>query len=119
VHFAHDTSEDESLRLQFLTFLLLTTTFSFFLFIIPCRPGVPFETEASLRDRGTSKTPDVLLKSPVGILVPSKKKKSDGSSPTKEQQEKEWKVINWIDSKVRCRFFGCVSQNSRRRYFSY
>jgi hypothetical protein len=50
--------------------------------------GLPFETEAQLRERGTSRTPDILLSSPLGIEVP----KSNG--------ETEWKVICWIDSKV-------------------
>jgi hypothetical protein len=52
--------------------------------------GIPFETEAQLRDRGTSRTPDVLLSAPVGIEVP--RKDGDGT---------EWKVVCWIDSKVR------------------
>jgi hypothetical protein len=51
--------------------------------------GIPFETEAQLRDRGTSRTPDVLLSAPVGIEVP--RKDGDGT---------EWKVVCWIDSKV-------------------
>ena len=52
--------------------------------------GIPFETEADLRDLGTSRTPDILLSCPMGVQVP----KEDGSG-------KEWKVISWIDSKVR------------------
>jgi hypothetical protein len=51
--------------------------------------GIPFETEAQLRNRGTSRTPDILLSAPLGIEVPSK----NGSKT-------EWKVICWIDSKV-------------------
>jgi CDAN1-interacting nuclease 1 len=49
---------------------------------------VPFETEAQLRSRGTSKTPDVLLTCPLGVPV----KLKDGSV--------EWKVVCWIDSKA-------------------
>ena len=47
--------------------------------------GVAFETEEQLRQRGTSRTPDILLSSPVGIRT----------SP-----ESEWKMICWIDSKA-------------------
>lgn len=54
-----------------------------------CDLDIPFETEADLRDRGTSKTPDVLLGTPLGIEVPT----IDGSSV-------EWQMICWIDSKV-------------------
>ena len=46
-------------------------------------PGIPFETEAELREKGTSRTPDVLLSCPIGVRVGS-----------------EWKVVCWIDSKV-------------------
>ena len=52
--------------------------------------GIPFETETDLRGRGTSRTPDILLSCPMGVLVP----KADGTG-------KEWKIICWIDSKVR------------------
>lgn len=55
-------------------------------------PDIPFESEAQLRDRGTSKTPDVLLQYPIGIPVEVGDKESD--EPTK------WKMICWIDSKV-------------------
>lgn len=57
---------------------------------------IPFETENELRERGTARTPDVLLSCPVGIEVP--KKNGDGS---------EWKVVCWIDSKVGL-FFTCL-----------
>ena len=53
---------------------------------------IPFENEEQLRDRGTSRTPDVLLSTPLGIEVP--KKNGNGA---------EWKIICWIDSKVRGR----------------
>ena len=46
--------------------------------------GIPFETESDLRDKGSSKTPDVLLQCPIGVQV-----------------GEEWRVVNWIDSKVR------------------
>ena len=47
--------------------------------------GIPFETETHLRQRGVSKTPDILLTCPIGVQIPS---------------TKEWKVICWIDSKA-------------------
>mmetsp|Transcript_3568 Transcript_3568/g.5236 ORF Transcript_3568/g.5236 Transcript_3568/m.5236 type:complete len:126 (-) Transcript_3568:484-861(-) len=56
---------------------------------------VPFETETDLRERGTSRTPDILLTCPVGIQVP----KRNG-------QGLEWKVVCWIDSKA---MFGDVN----------
>lgn len=57
--------------------------------------GIPFETEAELRERGTSRTPDILLSCPVGI---KRRRKHD----TKD----EWAVICWIDSKA---LFGDVN----------
>jgi hypothetical protein len=54
------------------------------------RLDIPFETESELRDRGTARTPDVLLSAPLGVEVP----RTDGSGS-------EWKVVCWIDSKVR------------------
>jgi hypothetical protein len=51
--------------------------------------GIPFETEAQLRERGTAKTPDILLSLPLG--VETLKKSGEGT---------EWKVVCWIDSKV-------------------
>ena len=51
---------------------------------------IPFETETELRERGTARTPDILLSCPVGIQVP--KRSGEGL---------EWKVVSWIDSKVR------------------
>jgi len=53
---------------------------------------ISFENEEQLRDRGTARTPDVLLSVPLGIEV--LKKDSSGT---------EWKIICWIDSKVRKR----------------
>ncbi len=44
---------------------------------------IPFESEEDLRNRGTSKTPDILLSIPLGI------KRGD-----------QWKMICWIDSKA-------------------
>jgi Protein of unknown function TPD sequence-motif len=58
----------------------------------PHHEGIPFDTENDLRQRGTSKTPDTLLKVPVGIEVPK---------PGGGADETEWKMICWIDSKVR------------------
>lgn len=51
--------------------------------------GIPFETEAILRGRGTSRTPDILLSCPLGVQV----QKEDGSGTS-------WKMITWIDSKA-------------------
>lgn len=45
--------------------------------------GIPFETEANLRARGTARTPDALLRTPVAVDHCGK-----------------WKIINWIDSKA-------------------
>lgn len=45
--------------------------------------GIPFEAEEQLREKGTAKTPDVLLLVPVAFQVGS-----------------EWKIVNWIDSKA-------------------
>lgn len=50
---------------------------------------IPFESEADLKSQGTSKTPDVLLSSPIGVQVPN----ATGDAM-------EWKMICWIDSKV-------------------
>lgn len=52
--------------------------------------NIPFETEAELRNKGTSRTPDILLSIPLGVEVT----KRDGSGT------KEWKVVCWIDSKA-------------------
>mmetsp|Transcript_694 Transcript_694/g.1247 ORF Transcript_694/g.1247 Transcript_694/m.1247 type:complete len:159 (+) Transcript_694:448-924(+) len=46
--------------------------------------GIPFETESQLREMGSARTPDVLLKTPVAFKMNSE----------------EWKVVCWIDSKV-------------------
>ncbi|GKY96048.1 hypothetical protein MPSEU_000565000 [Mayamaea pseudoterrestris] len=51
--------------------------------------GIGFDTEDQLRKIGTSRTPDVLLASPLAVRVPCKK--CTGY---------EWKVICWIDSKA-------------------
>ena len=50
---------------------------------------VPFESESQLRERGTARTPDVLLSCPMGVRVPRKNESDIG-----------WKVVCWIDSKV-------------------
>lgn len=56
---------------------------------------VPFESEQALRERGTSRTPDVLLSCPMGVRVTKKDADDDG-----------WRVICWIDSKA---LFGDVN----------
>jgi Protein of unknown function TPD sequence-motif len=76
--------------LSFASFLYFCRFTDFSLFDSTFNKGIPFETEAQLRDRGTSRTPDVLLSCPVGIQVTSR----DGESTV-------WKMICWIDSKVR------------------
>jgi hypothetical protein len=58
-------------------------------YLIYFPPGASFETESQLRDRGTSRTPDILLTIPLGIEVPKK-----------EGQGTEWRIVCWIDSKV-------------------
>ena len=61
--------------------------------------GIPYENEEQLRNRGTSRTPDVVLKTPLGIQVMKK-----------DESGMEWKMITWIDSKVSMHFFllfGC------------
>eukprot|EP00934_Nitzschia_sp_Nitz4_P004059 Nitzschia sp. Nitz4//scaffold150_size53981//12331//13028//NITZ4_006672-RA/size53981-augustus-gene-0.33-mRNA-1//1//CDS//3329537056//4049//frame0 len=45
--------------------------------------GIPFETESNLREKGSSKTPDIVLQIPIGVRVGS-----------------EWRVVCWIDSKA-------------------
>lgn len=98
--------------------------------------GVPFETEDDLRRRGTAKTPDVLLLTPVGMKVRKRRGREkvevgddtvarledrfaeatvvddSGMGLGEDHAEKdkgygededgyEWKMICWIDSKVR------------------
>ena len=50
---------------------------------------MPFETEKDLQDRGTAKTPDVLLSCPIAVEI-----------PTNDGKQTNWKIINWIDSKA-------------------
>jgi hypothetical protein len=50
---------------------------------------IPFETEEQLRERGSARTPDILLSIPVGVQVPN----SEGGGS-------DWKVVCWIDSKA-------------------
>jgi len=53
------------------------------------RMGIPFETEDELRERGTARTPDILFSCPVAIRT-----------STRNDEEHDWKMICWIDSKV-------------------
>ena len=78
--------------------------------------GIPFETEEQLRKRGTAKTPDVLLSCPVGLKVRKKKsphpiQKSPSHLPGnfEKEDEYEWKIICWIDSKA---LFGDVDTHT-------
>mmetsp|Transcript_24596 Transcript_24596/g.57755 ORF Transcript_24596/g.57755 Transcript_24596/m.57755 type:complete len:325 (+) Transcript_24596:47-1021(+) len=45
--------------------------------------GIPFESEAQLREKGSARTPDVVLSCPVSFRVNS-----------------EWHMVSWIDSKA-------------------
>merc|ERR1712032_659322 len=45
--------------------------------------GIPFESESQLRKKGSARTPDVVLSSPVGVKIGS-----------------EWLIVCWIDSKA-------------------
>jgi len=79
--------------------------------------NIPFETENDLRIKGTARTPDVLLSTPVGMKVMKVPKRSSTSRKLlldendghfakendgeDDDEEYEWKVVCWIDSKVR------------------
>lgn len=63
-----------------------------------CLTGIPFESEANLRARGTSRTPDVLLQTPLAIHLFDSKR-----------GEWIWKLITWIDSKA---LFGDVDTHN-------
>lgn len=83
--------------------------------------GIPFETEEQLRKRGTAKTPDVLLSCPVGLKVRKKKQLVEqpiiqqqspprsASGTFEKEDEYEWKIICWIDSKA---LFGDVQTHT-------
>ena len=107
----------------------------FLAFVQSKREGIPFETEEELRERGTAKTPDILLSCPVGIKVRRKginqmddvrkslysenleggeveegaqfeqgaigNRNADNWDEFQDDEEFEWKVVCWIDSKVR------------------
>eukprot|EP00534_Pseudo-nitzschia_fraudulenta_P004946 CAMPEP_0201121594 /NCGR_PEP_ID=MMETSP0850-20130426/5449_1 /ASSEMBLY_ACC=CAM_ASM_000622 /TAXON_ID=183588 /ORGANISM="Pseudo-nitzschia fraudulenta, Strain WWA7" /LENGTH=214 /DNA_ID=CAMNT_0047388103 /DNA_START=261 /DNA_END=905 /DNA_ORIENTATION=+ len=45
--------------------------------------GIPFESEAQLREKGSARTPDVVLSCPISVQVDS-----------------EWHIVYWIDSKA-------------------
>ncbi|KAL9188876.1 hypothetical protein ACHAXT_011366 [Thalassiosira profunda] len=65
---------------------------------------VPFETEEDLRARGTAKTPDILLSCPVGVKVrrrePLGRARARNEYSLEDDEEYEWKIICWIDSKA-------------------
>ena len=76
--------------------------------------GIPFETESSLRARGSAKTPDILLSCPMAVQVPktkivatramaNNKINNDASLDDDDDDDDamEWKIIGWIDSKAR------------------
>mmetsp|Transcript_47287 Transcript_47287/g.71539 ORF Transcript_47287/g.71539 Transcript_47287/m.71539 type:complete len:336 (+) Transcript_47287:70-1077(+) len=70
--------------------------------------GIPFETEAQLRIRGTARTPDILFSCPVGIKVPKRRRRKKIHNNRQDDDDGEdafeWKVVCWIDSKVSNRF---------------
>jgi len=70
--------------------------------------GIPFETEAQLRIRGTARTPDILFSCPVGIKVPKRRRRKKLHNNRQDDDDGEdafeWKVVCWIDSKVSNRF---------------
>lgn len=61
------------------------------------RLGLPYESEEELRLRGTAKTPDILLKCPVGMKV--------------NEHLDSWRVVCWIDSKA---MFGDVRTHNEK-----
>ena len=61
--------------------------------------GIPFETEEQLRERGTSKTPDVLLSTPVAVQV--KRPAGITTNTQVDADDDGWRIVCWIDSKVR------------------
>lgn len=66
-------------------------------------PDIPFETETELKKRGTSKTPDILFLCPVSIKIPKNRdnRKIPAIVSNENDVDYEWKMICWIDSKVR------------------
>ena len=91
----------------------LSLIVSFFL-----KKGIPFETEEDLREKGTARTPDILLSIPIAIpmhgstITTTNKNKyfNTKTSPTtihdqdgdnnNNNTDIHWKVICWIDSKA-------------------
>jgi CDAN1-interacting nuclease 1 len=65
---------------------------------------LPFETEKQLQERGTSRTPDILLTCPLAIKLPNNNNDNnsndnDGSFDNADNSN-NCKVICWIDSKA-------------------
>lgn len=92
---------------------------------------IPFETENDLRIKGTARTPDVLLSTPVGMKVPKRSSTSrklllDGNEEhfakgnvgeDDDEEEYEWKVVCWIDSKVRWEVYLYIDRFTTCLYF--
>lgn len=67
--------------------------------------NIPFETEEELREKGTSRTPDILLSCPVAIKVhksiyPNSQDSFRHGSDDDAGNDFVWKMVNWIDSKA-------------------
>ncbi|KAL7573182.1 hypothetical protein ACA910_018842 [Epithemia clementina (nom. ined.)] len=68
---------------------------------------IPFETEEDLREKGTARTPDILLSCPIAIPAASSLAAGTGAlhnntdlAASENRNPKEWNVICWIDSKA-------------------
>jgi hypothetical protein len=65
---------------------------------------IPFETENDLRAKGTARTPDILFSYPVAVKVSKKlvpRMTQMDVDIDNEDSDFVWKMICWIDSKVR------------------
>ena len=60
-----------------------------------------------MRARGSAKTPDILLSCPMAVRVPkittmaNNKNNASLDDDDDDDDDMEWKIIGWIDSKVR------------------
>ena len=85
-----------------------------------------------MRIKGTARTPDVLLSTPVGMKVPKRSSTSrkllldgneehfaKGNVGEDDDEEYEWKVVCWIDSKVRWEVYLYIDRFTTCLYFLY